>query len=111
MTRQTGLTTTPFEGGRILANVSTLNLRYVAGDPGQWDAHLVSAVTRRVQVELVTRSRNPPACATRSNRSSTPARGHLGAQAKAVDGQENRRKPTATARLSRCEADPCPRRS
>lgn len=79
-----------FEGGRILANVSTLNLRYVAAkDPGQWDAHLVSAVTRRVQVELAY-----PITKSTSLRDSLKQEFHaprvgILAQAKAVDGQEN----------------------
>lgn len=86
----TGYEDYAFEGNRIYANTDTLKLRYVAAkDPGEWDAHLVALVTKRMEVALAY-----PITKSTSLRESlkqdfyAPRVGVL-AQAKAVDGQEN----------------------
>lgn len=75
-----------FEGNRILANVSSLVLRYVADvTEGEWDSHLVDLMTKRMVKDLaypVTKSTSLAELKAREYEMAKKA-------AKTVDGQEN----------------------
>jgi hypothetical protein len=79
-----------FEGNKILARTDTLYLSYLARkDEGDWDAHLVQLMVKRMQMDLaypITKSTS----LREAVRAEIYTRGAgLLAQAKAVDGQEN----------------------
>lgn len=85
-----GQTDYVFEGNVILADTDTLHVHYLARKgEGEWDAHLVQLMVRRMQMELaypITKS-----ASLRDSLKEDYFRQGTGilAQAKAVDGQEN----------------------